>query len=116
MNDGRLERTIGLVLGAGAIGSFCLLVIGIAGMGVTHVGPLDRPFPPFDLNRLGSDLAAVRPAGFLWLGLLAVILTPSVRVLASLLGFAVAGERRMVAVAAIVLAAICLSAALGAGG
>jgi len=75
MNDARLERTIGLVLGAGAIVSFCLLAIGIAGMGVAHVGPLDRPFPPFDLNRLGSDLAALKPAGFLWLGLLAVILT-----------------------------------------
>ena len=45
-----------------------------------------------------------------------MILTPSIRVIASLFGFAAAGERRMVAVAVVVLAAICLSAALGAGG
>lgn len=116
MKAARLERTVGLLLGAGSIVSVALLAIGIAGMVVAHVGPLDRPFPPFGLDRLPADLAALKPSGFLWLGLLAVILTPSMRVVASLLGFAVGGERRMAVVAAIVLATICLSAALGAGG
>jgi uncharacterized membrane protein len=116
MKAGRLERTVGLVLGVGAIVSVALLAMGIAGMWAAHVGPLDRPFPPFDLGRLPVDLASLKAAGFLWLGLLAVILTPSFRVIASLVGFAAAGERRMVAVAVVVLAAICLSAALGAGG
>lgn len=116
MKTSSLERTVGRVLGAGALASVALLAIGIAGMGVLHVAPLDRPFPPFDLGRLPADVAALRPSGFLWFGLLAVILTPSIRVIASLLGFAVAGERRMVAVAVVVLAVICLSAALGAGG
>jgi hypothetical protein len=37
-------------------------------------------------------------------------------VAASLVGFAASGERRMTAVALIVLAIICLSAILGAGG
>jgi uncharacterized membrane protein len=45
-----------------------------------------------------------------------VILTPFVRVAASLVGFAASGERRMAVVALIVLAIICLSAILGAGG
>jgi uncharacterized membrane protein len=116
MKTSSLERTVGRVLGAGALASVALLAIGIAGMGVGHVAPLDRPFPAFDLGRLPADVAALRPSGFLWFGLLAVILTPSIRVIASLLGFAVAGERRMVAVAVVVLAVICLSAALGAGG
>lgn len=116
MRAAGLERTVGLVLGIGAMVSVGLLGIGVIGMGAAQVGPLDRPFPPFDLGRLPADLAGLKPTGFLWLGLLAVILTPSIRVIASLLGFAAAGERRMVAVAAIVLAAICLSAAFGAGG
>jgi uncharacterized membrane protein len=116
MKAARMERIVGLVLGTAATISVLLLAIGIAGMGAAHVGPLDRPFPAFDVHRLPADLAALEPAGFLWLGLLAVILTPSIRVVASLVGFAVTGERRMVAVAAIVLAVICLSAALAAGG
>ena len=116
MRAGRLERILGRVLAVGSVASVALLTMGILAMGAAHVGPLDRPFPPFDLARLPADLSALDGAGFLWLGLLAVILTPSIRVMASLVGFTVAGERRMAAVSLIVLAAICLSAALGAGG
>lgn len=116
MTSSRLERSAGLILGVGALVSVALLAAGILAMGAAQVGPLDRPFPPFDLGRLPADLAGLKPAGFLWFGLLAVIITPSIRVIAALVGFAASGERRMVAVAATVLAAICLSAALGAGG
>ena len=116
MKAERLERSVGLLLGAMAAISVAILVLGILGIAASNVAPLDRGFPAFDLARMPADLAAMKPAGFLWLGLCAVILTPSVRVIASLLGFAALGERRMVAVALIVLAAICLSAVLGAGG
>ena len=116
MKAGRLERTVGLLLGIGSVLSVALLAIGIVGMWATNVGPLDRPFPAFDLARLPRDLASAKATGFLWLGIIAVILTPSVWVMASLVGFAAGGERRMVAVAVVVLAVICLSAALGAGG
>ena len=58
MKTSSLERTVGRVLGAGALASVALLAIGIAGMGVGHVAPLDRPFPAFDLGRLPADVAA----------------------------------------------------------
>ena len=116
MKASRLERKGGLVLAVGSAVSVGLLTLGIVAMGASQIGPLDRPFPRFDLGRVPADLAAIEPAGFLWLGLLAVILTPSVRVAASLVAFAASGERRMTAVALIVLAIICLSAILGAGG
>ena len=45
-----------------------------------------------------------------------MILTPSVRVVAAMAGFAATGERRMSFVAVVVLAVICLGAVLGAGG
>jgi uncharacterized membrane protein len=116
MKASRLERKVGLVLAFGSAVSVGLLTLGIVAMGASRIGPLDRPFPRFDLGRIAADLVAIEPAGFLWLGLLAVILTPSFRVAASFLGFAASGERRMAAVALVVLAVICLSAILGAGG
>ncbi|MGD0863013.1 MAG: DUF1634 domain-containing protein [Candidatus Limnocylindrales bacterium] len=116
MKRGHFERTIGLVLAVATVVSVALLAIGAAGMAASSIGPLDRPFPQFDVARLPADVAGLRLAGLLWLGLLAVILTPSLRVVASLVGFAMSGERRMAGVALVVLAVICLSAAVGAGG
>lgn len=112
----KIETTIGRLLGVATFVSIALLAIGAAGMAVSGVGPLDRPFPRFDLARLPGDMARLKLAGLLWLGLLAVILTPTLRVVASLIGFMSSGERRMAGVAVVVLAVIGLSAALGAGG
>ena len=116
MKSVRLERGVGLVLGAATAASVGLLALGVAGLALSNVGPLDRSFPSFDLARLAADVGALKPAGFLWLGLLAVILTPSVRVAASCVGFVASRERAMAAVALVVLAVICLSAVVGAGG
>lgn len=111
-----IERGIGRALGIATLASVVLVAVGVAGMIATQTPPLDRAFPPFEIGRLPADVAAFKPAGFLWLGLLAVILTPSVRVVASLAGFAALGDRRMTAVALVILGVICLSAFLGAGG
>jgi len=77
MKASRLERTVGFVLAVGSAVSVGLLTLGIVAMGASQIGPLTDPFPRFDLARIPADLAAIEPAGFLWLGLLAVILTPS---------------------------------------
>ncbi|MBA2382420.1 MAG: DUF1634 domain-containing protein, partial [Chloroflexi bacterium] len=61
------------------------------------------------------DVVALRPAGFLWLGLVAVVATPAARVAASLVGFARRGERTMVVVASLILAVIVISVALAKG-
>ena len=65
--------------------------------------------------RLPPDLVALRPEGFLWLGLLAVIATPTGRVVASLVGYLAGGERAMAVVSLAILAVIALSVALAMG-
>ncbi len=111
-----IERRVGTVLGLATDASIVLLVLGVAGMILAGVDPLGRGFPVFDLAALPGDLANRPGSGLLWLGLVAVILTPSIRVVAALAGFAGAGERRMIVVALIILAVICLGAIVGAGG
>jgi uncharacterized membrane protein len=112
----RLERTLGRVLGVGTLVGVGFLVAGVVAMAASNTGPLARPFPEFDLGRLASDLRRLQPAGFLWLGLAVVILTPCARVAASLVGFSLEGDRRMAAVALGILAVILASAVLGSGG
>ena len=59
--------------------------------------------PALDLSSIVADIASLQPAGFLWLGLLAVIATPITRVIAAAIAFARAGETRMVGVAVAIL-------------
>ena len=106
-----LERSIGRLLTIGTYLSIAFLVVGLALMLASGIGPLSGG-PAFDIRRLADDLAALRPAGFVWLGLLAVVATPAARVAVSLVGFARRGESAMVLVAALVLVVIVASVAL----
>jgi len=92
--------SVGLV----AIGSVLLL----AGGGSPIAGG-----PAFDVARLPGDLVALKPAGFLWLGILGVISTPALRVARALMGFARRDEQRMVAVSALVLGVIAIGVFVG---
>ena len=78
-----LEAVLARVLQAGTYLSMALIAIGtvlfLAGGG----SPLDAG-PPLDVGRIASDVLALRPAGFLWLGVLAVLATPMLRVLGAL--------------------------------
>ena len=71
--------------------------------------------PAFDLGRLVPDLAAFRPAGVIWLGLVLVVATPAARVGASLVGYARRGERAMAIVASLILLVIAVSVVLAKG-
>jgi uncharacterized membrane protein len=62
-------------------------------MAVAGRSPLDDALLPFDLSRIPADLLALRPEGFLQLGLIFVLATPASRVIASLIGFATSRER-----------------------
>lgn len=108
-----LDRRIARLLAGGALVSVVLLALGVAAMAGAGLSPLQPSFPALDLARLPGDIAALRPEGFLWLGLLAVLGTPAARVLTSLLGFIGEGERRMTLIAAGVLAVIALSVIAG---
>ena len=109
-----LDRSIARILTMGTYGSVALLGVGVVLMLAAGIAPLAGG-PRFELDLLVDDLVHFRPAGFLWLGIVAVIATPSARVLASLVGFARRGERPMAIVATLILAVIVLSVALGLG-
>jgi uncharacterized membrane protein len=106
-----LEQSIARLLSVGTYASIGLLAVGVVLMATNAIAPLSGG-PAFDLTRLVPDLAAFRPAGFIWLGLLAVIATPTARVAASLIGYARRGERAMVLIAALILLVIAASVAL----
>lgn len=108
---GDLDRAIARLLSGGTYLSIALLAIG-TGLFLARGGsPLDAA-PAFDLAAIPPDLVALRPTAFLWLGLVAVIATPSARVIASLIGYARNGEREMVAIAVLILAVIAVGVVL----
>jgi uncharacterized membrane protein len=109
-----IERVVGRLLTFGTYGSVAVLALGTALMLASGVDPLGG-MPPFDLGQIGDDLVHLRPLGFLWLGLIAVVATPASRVAASLVGYLRTGERLMAVVAVLILAVIALSVALARG-
>lgn len=110
------DRFIGRLLIAVTYIAVALLTVGVLLMIAAGISPLAGG-PPLDLARLPSDLLALAPAAFLWLGILAVIATPLSRVIAAAVGFAKLGDRWMVGVALAILAVIALgvASALAAG-
>ena len=105
----RVEGSIARVLRAGTLLSVGLLAIGVALMALASRSPLDATWPPLDLGRIPGDLLALRPEGFLWLGLLATLSTPLLRVGASVVGFLGAGERRMAGLGIAVMVVIAIA-------
>ena len=109
-----LEHRIARLLTIGTWTAVGLLVAGLALMLASGIAPLSGG-PAFDPGRIVPDLSALRPAGFIWLGLVVVVGTPSARVLASLIGYARSGERMMAVVAVLILVVIGASVALAKG-
>ena len=108
----RLDLAIARLLSIGTYLGIVLLVAGFGLMLLTGRSPFDSPLP-FNVSRLPGDLAAGRPEGALWLGLLVLIATPSARVAASLIGYRRAGERGMVAVSAAILVVVAAGVLIG---
>lgn len=106
------ERTLGRLLIGLTYVATALLVVGVLLMLASGISPLSGG-PQLDPASLPIDLATLTPAGFLWLGLLAVIAAPIGRVMAAGIGFARTGERGLVAVAVAIL--VVIAAAIGTG-
>ena len=107
-----LEAALAHVLQVGTYASIGLVALGslllLASGGSAVAGG-----PPLSIDALVADVTALRPAGFLWLGILGVISTPGLRVLRALIGFWRRGERNMAAVAILVLAVIGVGILVG---
>ncbi len=115
MTETRADATIDRIarlLSAGTLSS--VLVVAAASLLSLAAGraPFETAAPPVELGRMVSDLLALRPEGFLWLGLLLILALPSARVTLALAGYARAGDRYATAVAASVLAVLALSVAV----
>lgn len=109
-----LDRTIARLLTIGTYGSVALLAVGVLLMIATRITPLGGG-PRFEPSILVDDLVHLRAQGFIWLGLVCVVATPSARVIASLVGYIRGGERSMATVAVLILVVIGLSVALARG-
>jgi len=69
--------------------------------------------PPLEPGLIVDDIAHLRPAGFMWLGLLTLLLTPIARVIVSFFGFVSRGERTMAIVSVLILVVIATSIVIG---
>jgi uncharacterized membrane protein len=111
-----LDRAIARLLAVAIVLSVAILGIGVLLMLLDGRSALEASVPAFDPGRLPGDVLALRPEGFVWLGLLAVVATPASRVLASLVGYLRTGDRRRAVIAAAILSVIAASVAVGLSG
>jgi uncharacterized membrane protein len=108
-----LDRAIARLLTFGTYVGVALLAVGVLGMVASGIEPMDPAYPTFEATAVPADILALRPVGFLWLGLIVVIATPLARVVAALVGYLRAGDRRMAAISVAILAVIALAVVLG---
>ena len=107
-----LEPALARVLQAGTYLSVGLVTVGSVLLLAGGGSPLSGG-PSLAISRLPADLLALRPEGFLWLGILGIVLTPALRVATALLGFWRRGERAMAGVAALILAVVAAGVVSG---
>jgi uncharacterized membrane protein len=111
-----METVLARVLSVGTYVAVALIGIGVGAMLIAGRSPLDPSFAPLDPGRLLADVAAGRPEGFLWLGLVVAIATPAGRVAAALAGFLARREVPFAAVAAAILVVIGAGLLIALGG
>ena len=107
-----LEPALARVLQLGTYVSIGFMGLGVLTLLLGGTSPLAGG-PPLLLDRIASDIAGGRPAGFLWLGILGIVATPLLRVTGALLGFWRRGERAMALVALLVLGVVAAGVITG---
>jgi uncharacterized membrane protein len=110
--EGSLETALAHVLQLGTYVSIGLVAVGSVLLLASGGSPLAGG-PPLTLDGVVADLIALRPAGFLWAGIVGVLSTPAVRVVRAMLGFLRRDEQRMTMVALLVLVVIAVGVVVG---
>jgi len=120
-SDRKIEEIVGEILRAGVIVSALVVFVGgfLYLIGNAWARPDYHVFrgEPADLKSLGGvlhDLRRLHALAIIQLGLLLLIATPVLRVVASIVGFVAEGDRMYISFAAIVLS-ILLYSLLGSG-
>jgi uncharacterized membrane protein len=101
------EWLIGRLLIAVTYVAVGLLTVGVVLMIANAISPLSGG-TPLDLASLGSELLALEPAAFLWLGLIAVIAAPIGRVIVAAVAYARDADWLMVGISLAILAVIAV--------
>ena len=106
--DSVVDR-ISALLAAGTL--VIVLTVAVGSLLVVLAGrtPVIEHGPALDPARIPGDLLALRPEGWLWLGLLLTVTLPIARVLLALLEFVRYGEHRMAAVSIATLGVLAVS-------
>jgi uncharacterized membrane protein len=102
-------HAVGTLLGAGTLVVVGLVLVGTLLALAAGRRPLTDHGPALDPSAILRDLVALRPEGFLWLGIVVGVALPAARVALAIVGFAREGDRRATAVAVAVLAVLGLS-------
>ena len=110
-----IESTVSRVLVAGTYLAMGLVLVGVLGTLAAGIDPFATGFPPFDLRAIPAEMLAGEPEGFLWAGLVTVLVLPIGRVIVSGIGFLAAHDRRLALVSLAVLLVVSASvlAAIG---
>lgn len=105
-----IERMVSRVLGAGIAVAVAFMLAGLV-LGAAQGDGI--PQRVVGLGRLLPGLVAFDPAACLSVGLLVLIATPFVRVIGSIVAFALQRDRRYVLVTTAVLVVMCVGVLLG---
>lgn len=114
MTPERFRNLVSGVLIIGVVTSAVLLTIGfvgslLVGWDGSLTGAAERLRPDSDFSGLLGSLTRLRPIAIAQLGLLVLVATPVVRVVASVVGFTLEGDRLYAAITLAVLAILLLS-------
>lgn len=114
MNAARFRELVSAVLIIGVSTSAALVVLGFAsalavGWGGSLTGAPAGDGVATDFSRIFDGLAVLRPVAIAQAGLVALVATPVVRVAASVVAFAMEGDRLYVAITLTVLAILLAS-------
>jgi uncharacterized membrane protein len=101
------EHLIGRLLIGVTYVSVGLLVIGVGLMIANAISPTSGG-PPLDLATLGTQLVALEPAAFLWLGMLTVVAAPIGRVIVAAVAYARESDWLMLGVSIAILVVIAI--------
>jgi uncharacterized membrane protein len=99
---------VGVAVSAVLIGAGFIAALAIGWQG-SLIGAATATGPTTDFGDLPARLAALQPVAITQLGLLALVATPVARVAASVVGFAIEGDRLYVAITLTVLAILLAS-------
>ncbi len=112
-----LETIVARLLIVGTWLAMGLVLVGVVLMLLDGMDPMAHgAVPPFDLSRIPAELAALRPEGFLWAGIVLIICLPIGRVIVAGVGYVAVRDWRLalvsVAVFLVVLASIVAATGL----